>query len=567
MDSVFFKFDFNAVYNHILPKIWAILKQNGYSTTICDFVKIDEKQLEFSFKGLQTLWHIAVEIPKFPYINLPRAVLLSPSKLLAHVNFEKTICVHDSQGFSLDFEHPYDIISWVLFDSFIVLEKAEQDMENGGKGLSDELAGYWYSLPSKYEVFCSVQPDNNSREIYTYIDSKSESLLFSEKGSDSTINEYPFKKNSCRKAVYLVLKTGIFLPSPEKPLDNVYFDNILKVFDKRAKRVWTNFVKDKKQYFQCFLLLSAPRSDKQTYSLIGIDISFGKNINDIRYIKPLHIKRLYREYLVERGGSKNINKKVAILGCGSVGSEIADALATCGILNLTLIDFDDYEADNIFRHTLGRYALGQKKVEALTLELKNRYPGIICEPVIKNAIEWIREGKFKEFDVVVMALGQPTIERYIARTIINSPDRTNLVITWVEPLGLGGQVLTFPSNVQNCFDCIFRTADGETALHPIVSFVKPNQKISRNLTGCGGSFVPYSALHSRRTALLAAEEIVKLLEGKNLFQYNFWAGDRNVALERNISLSEWFNNISSSTPEELSDELFKYHSSSCGLVK
>lgn len=69
MDSVFIKFDFNAVYNHILPLIRTILKHNGYSITICDFVKIDEKQLEFSFKGLQTLWHIAVEIPEFPYIN------------------------------------------------------------------------------------------------------------------------------------------------------------------------------------------------------------------------------------------------------------------------------------------------------------------------------------------------------------------------------------------------------------------------------------------------------------------------------------------------------------------
>lgn len=44
---------------------------------------------------------------------------------------------------------------------------------------------------------------------------------------------------------------------------------------------------------------------------------------------------------------QGICKRNKNIGCGSVGSNIAQTLARCGVTNMTLWDFDDVETKNI----------------------------------------------------------------------------------------------------------------------------------------------------------------------------------------------------------------------------
>lgn len=68
--------------------------------------------------------------------------------------------------------------------------------------------------------------------------------------------------------------------------------------------------------------------------------------------------------------------RVHILGCGSVGSTIAENLARCGITKMTLWDFDTVEPHNIVNQMYTTRHLGMKKAEALKEILKEINPDI-----------------------------------------------------------------------------------------------------------------------------------------------------------------------------------------------
>lgn len=78
--------------------------------------------------------------------------------------------------------------------------------------------------------------------------------------------------------------------------------------------------------------------------------------------------------------------KIHIIGCGSVGSTIAENLARCGVKNMVLWDFDTVEAHNIVNQMFRQQDVGKSKVEALK--------DILCDinPEIVDTVELKPEG-------------------------------------------------------------------------------------------------------------------------------------------------------------------------------
>lgn len=78
--------------------------------------------------------------------------------------------------------------------------------------------------------------------------------------------------------------------------------------------------------------------------------------------------------------------KIHIVGCGSVGSTIAENLARCGVKNIVLWDFDTVEAHNIVNQMFRQQDVGKSKVEALK--------DILCDinPEIVDTIEMKPKG-------------------------------------------------------------------------------------------------------------------------------------------------------------------------------
>lgn len=96
-------------------------------------------------------------------------------------------------------------------------------------------------------------------------------------------------------------------------------------------------------------------------------------------VSPLHI-----EVEPETLGISQLNDKwpvsqlasrsILIVGCGSIGSAAADALAKYGIGNVALLDPDRYLWHNMIRHTLPPEYVGRRKVDALKGHLTTHWP-------------------------------------------------------------------------------------------------------------------------------------------------------------------------------------------------
>lgn len=82
---------------------------------------------------------------------------------------------------------------------------------------------------------------------------------------------------------------------------------------------------------------------------------------------------------------ENDQARIHIIGCGSVGSTLAENLARCGITKMTLWDFDTVESHNIVNQMFRQQDIGKPKVEALRDILIDINPDIADDLEIKPA--------------------------------------------------------------------------------------------------------------------------------------------------------------------------------------
>jgi hypothetical protein len=83
---------------------------------------------------------------------------------------------------------------------------------------------------------------------------------------------------------------------------------------------------------------------------------------------------------------EDVKERIHIIGCGSVGSTVAELFARFGLTKLTLYDFDTVEPKNLANQMFRQEHIGMAKVEALADMLRE------INPEIKNKIKTAPEG-------------------------------------------------------------------------------------------------------------------------------------------------------------------------------
>lgn len=109
--------------------------------------------------------------------------------------------------------------------------------------------------------------------------------------------------------------------------------------------------------------------------------------------------------------------RIHIVGCGSVGSTLAENLARCGVTKMTLWDFDTVEAHNIVNQMFRQQDVGKSKVEVLKDILMD------INPEIKDSIElkpkgW--EGKLMS-GYIFLCVDNIELRRTIVEKHMDSP--------------------------------------------------------------------------------------------------------------------------------------------------
>ena len=91
--------------------------------------------------------------------------------------------------------------------------------------------------------------------------------------------------------------------------------------------------------------------------------------------------------------------KILLLGVGGVGSFCLDCLHRNGIHDITIIDFDCYDASNQNRQMWSELHEGESKVEAM----QKHYPQIKTMDM-KITPEWVEAFDFEPYDLVLDAI-------------------------------------------------------------------------------------------------------------------------------------------------------------------
>ena len=170
----------------------------------------------------------------------------------------------------------------------------------------------------------------------------------------------------------------------------------------------------------------------------------------------------------EEGQKRLSESKVAVIGCGGLGSPVLTYLALAGVGTLRFIDCDTVSMTNLNRQFFYETSdVNQSKSEATFAFLKKRNPEIVLEPIFEKLTEEKAIQLLKDMDVVVDCVDSAAVRRVVGQAC------TKLGISYIEGgiQGFYGYVLPVMPGKTACLECIERIAAKEKTPIPAIGAV------------------------------------------------------------------------------------------------
>lgn len=533
-----------------------------------DVVRVDDSRptiLAIELAGTTRKWPLYIDCDE-ARLRLPGVATTPPVSPLAHVSYSGAICIDDGQGLSLDPERPAEIAAHAALKAYDLLEKSAADATTGHLEFFNELEGYWLHLPGSLHSRAYFEIDGKSRMVKGFVNFrlKTPKWYFVEPDTDRPWDVRD-DKLAGQRALYVHLDALELPPAKPDKLTPDFIEAVHKLLTPEQLKLWGQLLgPSKNSPKQLAILVSVPR---QAGGLSLVAAVFGARsgaIDKSVAVTPLTMRRHAPHYMRERGGAslELFEKHVAVLGAGAVGSVVIDTLAAAGVGKLTVVDFDEYSADNVFRHLLSPLYVDADKPVGLKVALEQRYPGLCITPVTSTAQEWWKTADLRRYDGIVFAFGAPSLERSFSRVLKGRRHDVPVVFTWLEAMDLGGHSVLMWTKGEGCLDCVYRDDEGLSSQASRTSFLEPNQPVTRNLTGCAGAFVPFGPIQARRTGLLAAEHLLSAMTSVDVGDetrkpsYRFWVGEGTAAAQHGLRTTPWFQMARTTSSKEATGVVF-----------
>jgi molybdopterin/thiamine biosynthesis adenylyltransferase len=220
-------------------------------------------------------------------------------------------------------------------------------------------------------------------------------------------------------------------------------------------------------------------------------------------------------------------KRVAVVGLGSGGGQVALSLAMSGVGQFVLIDDDILEAGNIVRHVADRRYIGQPKAEVMRDLILQRNPEAQIE-THQGRIE-AQLSALDDIDLLVVAVDNEN-SKFLLNEIALQRNLT-AVYAGVYERGEGGDVAVIHPYDGPCYACWAGALRAENAVA-----ANPDQTLDYGMIGPEGTLEsePGLWLHVVRVASVQAHMVLnELLKGTEV--YELMPGNTvilaNVALE------------------------------------
>lgn len=218
--------------------------------------------------------------------------------------------------------------------------------------------------------------------------------------------------------------------------------------------------------------------------------------------------------------------KIAIVGCGAIGSVLARLLAQAGVGECLLVDKDILVSANVSRHALGVNSVGGFKASSLRDRLRRDFPHLKFEAFDRRFEELsrIELEQLQRADLIVAAGIDFDGEASLDAWRIALPQPPAFLSCWAEAFALAGHAVALYGR-----DSIFAKFDEQerpqfrltdwpnTAGHLIAE------------AGCGNLFQPYGVIDLNATTGLAASLAMDMLIEKVASSCRrVWMGNRSA---------------------------------------
>ncbi|WP_024617201.1 ThiF family adenylyltransferase [Pseudomonas kilonensis] len=227
-------------------------------------------------------------------------------------------------------------------------------------------------------------------------------------------------------------------------------------------------------------------------------------------IRRFQLIRIDDAYVTQRntpGQTTLAGKRIAMVGCGTIGGYLGEMLAKAGAGTtggeLMLVDNQILEPGNIGRHRLGADKVFLPKATSLTDEIRRVMPASNVRPIDVDA----REVNLEDFDLLVDATGEQALGQWLAA---RHSQRTPLLHVWIEGAGVAVRSYIGMHDSEGCYRCLcdyeyrgdFMAVEG--GIEPLFAG-----------EGCEGPYVPFSASVSMQAAALGLDAVMAWVGGKD----------------------------------------------------
>lgn len=477
----------------------------------------------FQFLHQGIVWPLKLVSADWDFNTLPAIYwdTETPRWAWPHISRSGDVCISDGEGLDYDPDNVKGVCRWTINEALLILTKNDAlTPQQRAIEFADELEGYLQNL-SVPKVFLDDLIDDES-SLYAEVNYRK--IGFTSMPFVKRINTGTAILPNCRQETLERVDVDIC------QLPAINGKTITKEWWEQLCVALTPDDSERIKSASCHGVLFRV---KNSYGYAVFLIHWAKRYTNRPFGSVYLAQRRNVDYLVNRTGQTRVNKKVTIIGCGAVGSRVAEHLTLAAVTKLTLIDHDKLTIDNIGRHVLGKQFVGQHKTTALTTSLSDRLPGVEIVSIPENSGVGLTQEIINNSDAIVLATGNAPVERAIIRRAFKEKWQTLIVSTSVEAGGLGGHAISMTPGIKGCLECLYIDPDTLTqAPWMRTSLIKLGQKVTKQLTGCG-SFTPYSSLDATKTAIIAVELVLSASVG-----YKRWAGTGELALSSNIEPSD-----------------------------
>ena len=469
----------------------------------------------------QNLVDIYIALAEIPYIP--------------HIDNKGKLCLYDLEGSIIE-KDLLGILNQCILRAKLIIEEGISK-ENWNDFL-EEFDSYILCLPgwkiakviipnlesSKKISYCSIKEIKKQRrknESYSQYLKRTEVSDYFASIDTNDFKEWGYN-NSIKNGLYLYseAKDIIYPPEIDKPISveylNVIFEGVKVTSDVRK------IIRKAKEELFIIFEVKQPNGISNTFGVVIKTPCFNMDstleLIEKTEIIPLYVERLDERSLLNRTSfDENIlsNKEYLVIGCGSIGGYVFNNLIKSGCKNITLIDHDKLGSENIYRHLLGRDYIGVYKVEALRKFGEKSLPGLQIKTVAEKIQDAIDDSgiDFNDYDYVIAATGNAILNMWINDYINTNKINTPVFYIWNETLDIGSHVAVIQFDKAGCYECIFKR-DEVLGLYDSTSYCRPGQNVTKNVSGCSGTFIPYGSLISIQSSILFIDLLKTFTEGR-----------------------------------------------------